>query len=165
LDDLAYFESLESLSLRNFNVVARIDFANLKRLKNLSVIKVYSEEYSGFDKIRVENLTLNDLGISELPESIQNNTSLKSINLNHNDLIKIDGLFEINSLREIQARFNNIETLKANKTNNSLVRLDVGHNPIVYISEFTNLKKLEELNISYTKITDLKAVSKMTSLK
>ncbi|MFX1258288.1 MAG: leucine-rich repeat domain-containing protein [Promethearchaeota archaeon] len=139
--------------------------------KNIPLVEKI--EYNTFgvkmEADKVVGLGLNNRGLSTLPESIGNLSSLKELDLRYNKLTTLpESIGNLSSLKELDLNHNKLTTLPESITKlESLQTLNLGWYQLTTLPEsIGNLSSLKELDLSYNKLTTLpESITKLESLK
>jgi len=140
--DLSNLTALESLILRNNDIVSIPDLSTLTALKKLDVDNTAITEIPGLGSLNaLEELGISGLGINLLQDlkSLPNLTSLTTRNNNLSDLTEISSL-------------------------TNLKKLDLGENPLAISPDFAIFPDLEELIVDNAGLNQLTGLSSITNL-
>ena len=158
--DLTSMQQLISLKVAN-NKLKEIP-GNLVILNNLRILDLSSNYFTEFPAVICELTGLADLDLSfnmleELPERIGSLTALSRFIITNNKL-KSDfpaSVFAMDSLREIDCRFNSLHSVDVLATVPGLEALYCGHNAISAISPSSRFAKLRHFHMNKNPITKL----------
>ncbi|MCU0446062.1 MAG: leucine-rich repeat domain-containing protein [Microscillaceae bacterium] len=167
--DFAKLQKLQVLNLEN-NTFRNlpIEIFSLSNLKHLLIRHLKIKDFSQFLTLKnLQQLSLEDCGISAFPAEIWQFQHLERLSLAHNQLDKIpaeiDRLPKLVYLNLAHNRLkNDLNSLTKLKR---LLNLDLSYNPISSIADdwWTNMPQLKAINLSFTALEEVS--SQMNQLK
>ncbi|MFX0098037.1 MAG: leucine-rich repeat domain-containing protein [Candidatus Hodarchaeota archaeon] len=136
------------------------NFLNLsrKRIKNIRDIKFLDEQIS----LKILNLNYNN--IKEIPK-LNNLVVLEILKLSNNKIREIKGLEKLSSLKLLDLSNNNIEKIQGLENLTSLRTLILSNNQIRIIENLEKLPKLEILHLNNNAITSIQGINHMKQLR
>jgi len=162
----AYISEFEELKA---NVIQELE-TQLKEKFTL-VSKIEWDTKMGFSvkDHRITGIGLYECGLTTLPESISNLSSLKVLYLGWNEFKTVpESIGDLSSLKELNLNHNKLTTLPESIGNlKSLENLDLSTNKFTTLPELIgDLSSLKELNLQYNKLTTLpKSIGNLKSLE
>lgn len=134
-----------------------------KQFNLVHEVKVYEVTYGtqmvfSVENNRITGISLFNCGVSDLPESIGNLSSLKKLDLSNNKLtILPESIGQLSSLQTLSLNRNKLSTLpKSIGKLSSLKELYLSYNKLSTLPEsIGNLTSLERLSLYYNKLTIL----------
>lgn len=158
--DLSVLQLLVSLKIANNKLKALPEY--MAKLKNLHVLDISSNYFTEFPALICDFTNLADLDLSfnmieELPDAIGNITALSRFLITNNKLknnfpSSISGL---ESLRELDCRFNTLHNIDVLATVPSLENLFCGHNSISAVNPASRFAKLRQFQMNKNPTTKL----------
>jgi Leucine-rich repeat (LRR) protein len=120
------------------------------------------------DPNKLESITTLNLpacGLSRLPESLNNLTSLTHLYLYTNRLTELPELSNMTSLTTLDLNYNQLTKLPDLSNLSKLSYLNVSRNQLTELPDLSNLTKLELIWVSNNQLTKLPNISNLTSLR
>ncbi len=138
------------------------DMTGIEGFVNLSTLKAIQHEIEFIDlrsNTLLDTLYLQGNLLQEIDLSL--NTNLVNVNLSTNEIYTIDGLTELNKLKELDLSWNFMETFSISNASLEILFLNLNELQTLDVSEAENLKAL---NLTTNNLTDL-SVSSNTQLE
>ncbi|OAN62627.1 hypothetical protein A8B79_02565 [Balneola sp. EhC07] len=138
------------------------DMTGIEGFVNLSTLKAIQHEIEFIDlrsNTMLDSLYLQGNLLQEIDLSL--NTNLVNVNLSTNEIYTIDGLTELNKLKELDLSWNFMETFSISNASLEILFLNLNELQTLDVSEAENLKAL---NLTTNNLTDL-SVSSNTQLE
>ncbi|MEC9484729.1 MAG: hypothetical protein UMR38_02490 [Candidatus Izemoplasma sp.] len=145
ISEISALQNIQSLELRNTQVVSIDSFKNLSK---------------------ISELILNNNAALQSVEGVEEMTKLTSLDLSDNGIVNIEGLDNLINLESLILRNNDIYELPAITQLYKLETLDVSNNNIQQFGDsLTGLSNLREFNAENNNICDLEPLGAMDSLR
>lgn len=169
LADLSKLPNVVSLDIYSSQTLK--DHSALKNLKDLSRlclkdcnVQNVGDVVDNVNSTKLERLGIIKSGLSGL-NGLQNVQNLIQLELNSNNLNKIEEVKDLKKLILLNLRDNKIADLAPLKDLNKLTTLDLSNNNIKDVLPLDNLKSVTSLNLFGNGIFDFSPLSKMNKLK
>lgn len=166
LEDLVWFESLESLSGSDLHGIDLSPIASLSSLRRLALSNsgVSASELEAIGSMTgLISLDLSGCGLSSVA-SLSQLTNLEELLLSDNSIGNITPLEDLSKLTTLDLSNNAVTSLAVLVDLRALTWLSVANNPIDSLTPAAGCTALEYLDLTNCGISDLSAVSGMTAL-
>lgn len=166
LDDLIWFERLESLST---DILRGIDFSPISQLSSLRTLSlpgcsIDAVELEAFGTMtNLTSLNLSDCGLSSAA-ALSNLTNLETLILANNSIGNLSALEGLTKLKKLDLTRNAVTSLAVLVDLPTLEWLGLAHNPIDTLTPASGCKNMRWLDVTGCGISDLNPVGNMADL-